>query len=66
MNLDEAIALLRNAVKESHLPNQKHICLSLVVAHERAEYEKALMLTRQSVAKNEITEDELKMRLGLT
>lgn len=65
MNLDEAIKMLRNAVKDSHLENQKHIDLSLVDASERAEYEKALMYCQASVARGELTDEELKNRLGL-
>lgn len=64
--LDEAIKLLRNAVKYSHLDNQKHLDLTLVQATERAEYEKALMICRQEVIKGTLTDEELKNRLGLT
>ena len=65
MDLEAAIKLLKNAVKESHLPGQKHIDLSLVQAGERARYEKALMITRQEVIKGTLSEDDLKTRLGL-
>jgi len=65
MNLEEAIDLLKNAVKESHIDNQKHIDLSLVDAQERLVYEKALMFCQAYVARGEITDEELKGRLGL-
>lgn len=65
MNLDEAIDLLKKIVKDSHLNNQKHIDLSLCVASERHIYELALMKTQSAIAKNELTQDELKRRLGL-
>ncbi|MCR9206105.1 MAG: hypothetical protein NXH75_16090 [Halobacteriovoraceae bacterium] len=66
MDLNKAIEMLRNAVKDSHLNNQKHIDLSLVDASERADYEKALMYCQASVARGELTDEELKSRLGLT
>lgn len=65
MELDAAIELLKNAVKFSHLEDQKHIDLSLVDAKERAQYEKALMYCQAKVAQGELSEDELKSRLGL-
>jgi len=65
MDLESAIKLLKNIVKESHLPGQKHIDLTLAQADERAEYEKALMLTRQEVIKGTLSEEDLKIRLGL-
>ena len=65
MELDQAIDLLKNAVKTSHLPGQKHIDLSLVQADERADYEKALMICRSQVIAGTLTEQDLKLRLGL-
>lgn len=65
MNIDEAIELLKNAVKESHIEGQKHIDLSLVDAGERLSYEKALVLCRSQVAQGKLTDEELKTRLGL-
>jgi hypothetical protein len=65
MELDTAIKLLKNAVKESHLPGQMHVDLSLVQASERAEYEKALMVCRQEVIQGNLTDTDLKTRLGL-
>ncbi len=65
MDLDSAIELLKNAVKYSHLENQKHIDLSLVDAQERHRYEKALMYCRAKVAQGELSEEELHNRLGL-
>lgn len=65
MDLDSAIKLLKNIVKESHLPGQKHIDLTLAQADERSRYEKALMITRQEVIKGTLSDEELKARLGL-
>ncbi len=66
MTLEEAINLLKNAVKDSHLNNQKHIDLTLVDASVRSEYEKAMMVCRSQVAQGLISDDDLNARLGLT
>jgi dsDNA-binding SOS-regulon protein len=63
--LDHAISLLKNAVKESHIERQKHIDLSLVMAQDRERYEAALKTTRLAVIEGLIQEAELKKRLGL-
>lgn len=63
--LNEAIELLKNAVNESNIKNQKFIDLTLVKAEERFNYQKALLVTRTMVEQGKITEKELKLRLGL-
>lgn len=65
MNFEQAVALLKNAVKYSHIEGQKHIDLTLVDASERPEYQKALALCRAQVAQNLISEAELRDKLGL-
>lgn len=65
MTLDDAITLLRRYVKWSEVKNQKHIDLSLALAEDRPIAQKALILTRNAVEKGELTEDQLKERLGL-
>ncbi len=62
---DEAVELLKKAVKYSTIENQKHIDLSVVNAPERMEYQKALMVVQSAVKRGEITQDELKQKLGL-
>ena len=65
MNFEEAVEMLKNAVKDSHLVDQKHIDLSLVDASERADYQKALMICQAQVAQGLISQEDLKTRLGL-
>lgn len=65
MNLDQAIELVRKAVKESHLVGQKHVDLSLVDAAQRADVERALMYCQANVAQGAISDEDLKTRLGL-
>jgi hypothetical protein len=65
MTLDEAITLLRKAVKWSEVKNQKHIDLSLCVAKDRPLLQSALVIAYTEVEKGTLTQDELKTRLGL-
>jgi hypothetical protein len=65
MNLDEAISLLKNAVKYSVVKNQKHLDLTLVSAEERPKYQKALVIVNDEVQKGLLTDADLKARLNL-
>jgi len=62
---EEAISLLRNAVKYSHLDNQKHLDFSLVNASHLDDYQKAMITVQTAVKEGEVTQDELKRKLGL-
>jgi len=64
-NFDDAVKLLRNAVKFSTIKNQKHLDLSLIIAKERLAYHKALMVVQSSVKRGEISQAELNEKLGL-
>ena len=61
----DAVLLLRNAVKDSHIANQKHIDLTIPMARELPRYEKALALVNAYVSAGKIDNEELKRRLGL-
>lgn len=65
LTLDESISLLKRYVKFSEVKNQKHIDLSLALAEDRPIAQKALIKTRNAVINQEITEEQLKERLGL-
>ena len=65
MSLDEAIVLLRQAVKWSEVKNQKHIDLSVCIAEDRPLFQKALIVANLEVEKGTLTQDDLKIRLGL-
>lgn len=65
MTVQEAIKLLKNIVKDSHLDDQKHLDLTLAPAEKRDEYNYAIMLVRQEVAQGRMSEEELKSTLGL-
>lgn len=65
MTLDDAVALLKKAVKWSEVKNQKHIDLSICIAEERPLFQKALVVANLEVEKGTLTQEELKVRLGL-
>lgn len=65
MTLDEAIVLLKKAVKWSEVKNQKHIDLSVCLAEDRPLFQKALIVANMEVEKGTLTQDDLKIRLGL-
>ena len=64
-SFDEAIALLKTAVKYSNIDDQKHLDLSLVDANERYLYQQALMVTQTSVIKGEYTQAQINELIGL-
>jgi hypothetical protein len=64
-NFDDAVKLLRNAVKYSNIKNQKHLDLSVINAKDRIDYQKALMVVQSSVARGEISQAEVNEKLGL-
>lgn len=65
MNTEDAIKLVKKAVKESHIKNQRHIDLSLCTADNRADTQEALVFLQAKVSKGEMTDAELKEKLGL-
>lgn len=65
MTLEQAIELVRKAVKFTGSIDQKHIDLTLVPAEERPTYEKALARLALEVSKGTLTKDVLNSRLHL-
>lgn len=65
MNLEDALNLVRKAVKESHINNQRHVDLSVCTADKRSDTQEALVFLQALVAKGEMTDVELKEKLGL-
>mgnify|MGYP007063396158 CR=1 FL=1 len=64
-DVKKAVDLLKNAVKDSHLNNQKHIDLSLIDAKARIDYQKALVVVQNAIKNGDKTETEIKHELGL-
>ncbi|OIQ15515.1 MAG: hypothetical protein BM556_17915 [Bacteriovorax sp. MedPE-SWde] len=64
-SFDDAVTLLKTAVKYSTIKNQKHLDLTLANAQERMNFQKALMVVQSSVKRGEVTQAELNEKLGL-
>ncbi|HXH29416.1 MAG TPA: hypothetical protein VNJ01_01265 [Bacteriovoracaceae bacterium] len=65
MELDKAIELLRKAVKYTGVIDQKHIDLTLVPVAERAEYEKALVISQTAIKEGKISREEFLKQVNL-
>lgn len=65
MDLEQAIALLKKAVKNNGTNGMNHIDLSLVAAEERATFEKALRIAKLAILEGKISQDEFSARIHL-
>lgn len=65
MNLDQAITLLRNAVKYTGTIDQKHIDLTIVPADQRNLYERAMAICQTCIKDGQISRDEFNRRVHL-
>lgn len=65
MDLEQAIELLKNAVKYTGNIDQKHIDLTIVPADQRVQYEKAMAIGALSIKDGKITRDEFLRRVHL-
>lgn len=66
MELENAIALLRIAVKETDTNDTKHIDLTLVPAEDRFKYEEALKVSTTAIKEGKITRDEFLKRVHIS
>lgn len=64
-SFENAIELLKNAVKYSNIENQKHIDLTLINASERLKYQLALVVVQNAIAKGDKTQSQVNESLGL-
>ena len=65
MDLDQAIELLKNAVKHTGNIDQKHIDLTVVPNEQRPLYEKAMAIGAMSIKDGKITRDDFLKRVHL-
>lgn len=65
MNLEQAIEILKRAVKYTGTNDQKHIDLTIIPADERPKYEKALVVAQLSIKDGLLTRDEFLARVHL-
>ncbi len=66
MDLSQAIDLLKRTVKENGTNNMRHIDLTLVPAHEKGHYEKALGVVKLAILEGKLTQDEFAARVHLS
>ena len=65
MTLDQAIQIVKKAVKFSGTIQQKHIDLTVIPSEERPVYQKALAVLQLEISKGTVTRDVLNSRLNL-
>lgn len=65
MSLDEAIELLKTAVKNNGTNDQNHIDLTLVPVNELATYQKAMAISALSIKDGKISREEFLRRVHL-
>lgn len=65
LNTDEAIKLLKSAVKYSNIFNQKHVDISLVTADKIDTFQKAMVVVNMAILNGEMTKEELNSKLGI-
>lgn len=65
MQLEDAIQLLKKAVKYTGTIDQKHIDLTVIPVEEKPRYEKALMISQMAIKDGKITKEDFLRRVNL-
>ncbi|MES2525711.1 MAG: hypothetical protein V4598_01435 [Bdellovibrionota bacterium] len=65
MELNQAIELLKRAVKYTGVIDQKHIDLSVVPTEERSKFEAALKVVQTAISEGQIKREEFNRRVRL-
>ncbi|WP_408096470.1 hypothetical protein ACJVC5_15630 [Peredibacter sp. HCB2-198] len=65
MELEQAIELLKTAVKNNGVNDERHIDLTLVPVEQKAQYEKALVVSKMAILDGKMTQDEFKRLVHL-
>ena len=65
MNIEEAIKLLRQLVKESAVPGQKHLDFGQVPTNRKTVYEKAMGKVNELIRNGELSKEDFCSRVGL-
>jgi hypothetical protein len=65
MDLDSAIELLKNVVKNNSTNDENHFDLTIVPASERKRYEKALVISQIAIKEGKISKDEFLRRVQI-
>jgi hypothetical protein len=65
MDLDQAIELLKKAVKNNATNDQKHIDLTVVPSEQRLRYQEALKVSQMAIRQGTISKDDFNRRVHL-
>lgn len=65
VDLNQAIELLKRAVKYTGVIDQKHIDLTVVPVEDKPKYEEALMVAMTAIKAGTISRDEFNRRVRL-
>ncbi len=65
VEINQAIELLKKAVKHTGVIDQKHIDLTIVPVEEKPKYEEALMVAMNAIKAGTISRDEFNRRVRL-
>lgn len=65
MELEKAIELLKDIVKENGTNDMRHLDIGLVPTEDRPKYEKALVVAKLAINEGKISQDELFSRIHL-
>lgn len=65
MDLEQAIELLKTAVKNNGTNDERHIDLTLVPVGQKDLYEKALVVSKMAILDGKMTQDEFKKLVHL-
>lgn len=65
MELEEAIKLLKRAVKYPGTIDQKHIDLTIIPVEEHAKFEQAMQVSQASIKEGKMSREEFNRRVGL-
>ncbi len=65
MELDQAIELLKKAVKNNATNDENHIDLTVVPTEERPKYQEALMVSQIAIRHGKITKEDFNRRVHL-
>ena len=65
MSVDEAIRFLKQTVKFSDVPGQKHLDVTLVQSEERDTFYQAMGIVKKAIHEGDLSESEFSSRVGL-
>ena len=65
MDLEQAIELLKNAVKNNSTNDENHLDLTLIPIEDKPKYQKALVIAQLAIQEGKLTKEDFKHRIHL-